>query len=341
MTLTVGGGSHNVVVLTIKLECTMKGLLYLNVLLSCVSLGYVCSFSPQLKPNYAILPKYPFVSSVSATARDAINWIKSEELGSLLPKEDTLNILSELLSDKELIDETEALVIKNWDKLERILLEEKRSVAEILGKDAADRILKTVENVEGYDPGAVKAFLGSEAVNKLLAQVLYDGIYNFFQTIDVFGNIIGNLPIIGPIRNQIRDEAKKSLDRTVGPLIQSFLRSYTKVAVLEVSDFVLSPQNQKIFGGANVKLVSNLLDRPLNSLIPPQDMTVKLRNDAFDYIRKVESIELDEYVTFCYDILGDKSVDDVFNVDRVINSSPTLQKTIDRVWSNLLKANSE
>ena len=81
--------------------------------------------------------------------------------------------------------------MKNLDKLERKLLEETRSVSEILGKETTDSILKTVENVDGYDPDAVRAFLGSEAVNKLLAQVLYDGIYNFFQTIDVFGNIIG------------------------------------------------------------------------------------------------------------------------------------------------------
>ena len=49
------------------------------------------------------------------------------------------------------------------------------------------------------------------------------------------------------MRNKIRDEAKRSLDRTVGPLIKTFLQSYTKVAVLEASDFVLSPGNRKIF----------------------------------------------------------------------------------------------
>jgi len=30
--------------------------------------------------------------------------------------------------------------------------------------------------------------------------------------------------------------------------------------------------------------------------------------------------------------VGDKSVDDLFNVNRVIDASPTLQNTIDRVW---------
>lgn len=280
------------------------------------------------------------MTAAAASARDAIHWIKGEELESLLPQQDCLNILDELLSDKDLIDDSEAIIVQNWDKLERKLLQESRSVSEILGAETTDRILQSVGNIDGYDPDAVKAFLGSEAVAKLLAQVLYDGIYNFFQTIDVFGNIIGQLPIIGPIRNQIRDEAKKSLDRTVGPLIKTFLRTYTKTAVMEVVDFVLSPSNRNIFSGANVKLVSNILERPVNSLIPPSDMTVKLRDDAFEYLRKVEMEDLQEYVTFCYDLVGDKSVDDVFNVNRVIDASPTLQKTIDNVWSKAITAGS-
>lgn len=271
--------------------------------------------------------------AASSNYRQVIDWFRTETLQDLLPKQDALSILDELLSNQELINDTETIVIKNWDKLEGKLLQEKRSIAEILGKETTDRLLQSIENVDGYDPQAVRAFLGSEAVNKLLAQILYDGIYNFFQTIDVFGNIIGSLPIIGPIRNQIRDETKKSLDRTVGPLIQTFLRSYTKVAVLEASDFVLSPSNRRIFSSANVKLVSSLLERPVNSLVPPSDMSKSLRDDLFDYLKKVEANDLEEYVNISYDLLGDKSVDSLFNVNRVIDASPTLQSTLDRIWT--------
>ena len=146
---------------------------------------------------------------MSASARDAINFIEGEEIDDLLPKEDAFAILDEMLSDKVLIDDSETIVTKNWDKLERKLLEEQQR-----SDRSHPQISRKCRRVR---PGRSS---GSEAVNKLLAQVLYDGIYNFFQTIDVFGNIIGRLPIIGPIRNQIRDEAKRSsLDRTVGPLI--------------------------------------------------------------------------------------------------------------------------
>lgn len=147
-----------------------------------------CSFSLSKTTHW---PNSNASLQMAATAREAINWIKAEQIDSLLPKQDILVILDELLSDEELINDSESVAMKNLDKLERKLLEETRSVSEILGKETTDSILKTVENVDGYDPDAVRAFLGSEAVNKLLAQVLYDGIYNFFQTIDVFGNIIG------------------------------------------------------------------------------------------------------------------------------------------------------
>jgi len=273
--------------------------------------------------------------------RQAIDWFRTETLQDLVPKQDALSILDELLSNEELINDTENMVIKNWDKLQGKLLEEKRSLAEILGKETTDRLLKSIENVEGYDPQAVRAFLGSEAVNKLLAQILYDGIYNFFQTIDVFGNIIGSLPIIGPIRNQIRDETKKNLDRTVGPLIQTFLRTYTKVAVLEASDFVLSPSNRKIFNSANVKLVSSLLERPVNSLVPPSELSQSLRDDLIDYLKKVETDTLEEYVNIAYDLLGDKSLDSFFNVNRVLDASPTLQSTIDRIWTRATGTNND
>lgn len=166
---------------------------------------------------------------------------------------------------------------------------------------------------------------------------LDDGIYEFFQTIDVFGNIISNLPIIGPIRNQIRDEIKRNLDRTLGPLVQSFLRSYTKVAVLQASDYVLSPSNKKSFGNANVRLVSSILERPISSLLPPSEMLVSLRKDLFDYIRSIEMEDVTKYADFVYDFLGDKSVSSAANINRILDSSPTLDKTLERIWTSANK----
>lgn len=127
----------------------------------------------------------------SFEVRDAIHWIANEPLELLLPKKEVLQICDELMLSKELIDDMENEIQKNWGKIEEIIRQESRSIQELLGKETTERVLKSIKTFEIYDSDSVKAFLGSEAVNELFAKVLYDGIYEFFQTIDVFGNLIG------------------------------------------------------------------------------------------------------------------------------------------------------
>jgi len=277
-------------------------------------------------------------SSLSSSAPPLLEWLASESLESLLPKQDALAILQETLSNEALLRDSEALVTSNWESLERRFLEESRPLTKIMGQETTDRVVKAVANLDEYDDGAVRAFLGSDAINKLFAKILYDGIFEFFQRIDVFGNVIGGLPIIGPVRKQIVSETKKQLDRTLGPLVQGFLGTYTKVAVLEATDFVVSPTNRKAFGSANVKLVLSLLERPANSLYPGSEITSKLKDEVFAYLRNVDIEELDGYLTILYDLIGGKSVGKVVNVDQILSTSPTLRRTIDGLWDRALKA---
>ena len=271
-------------------------------------------------------------------ATSVINYVKSTPVDQLLPSQDLLLIIEELIQSRSLIDDSEALVMKNWGSIERKLRDESRSIKELIGDETAARLLKSIGNIDGYDPAAVKAFLSSDAVNNLLTRVLYDGIFEFFDTVDVFGRIISNLPIIGPIRNQIRDETKKNLDRTLGPLVKSFLGTYGKVATGQATDFALSPANRKMFGQANQRLVSSVLERPLNTLLPPSEMSSQLIDDSFQYIRSVQVQDLKEYVDFVYNYIGSKSIDRAIDVDRVLKSSPTLQSTINNIWAKAAAA---
>ena len=120
---------------------------------------------------------------LSSSARPVIDWAKTESLESLLPKEDLFAILSELQSNPLLINDSEELVSKNWESLERKLQSEERTVRQIIGEQTTERLLRSVQNLNEYDPDAVKAFLGSEAVNTLFARVLYDGIFEFVQKV--------------------------------------------------------------------------------------------------------------------------------------------------------------
>ncbi|KAI2508410.1 hypothetical protein MHU86_6084 [Fragilaria crotonensis] len=244
--------------------------------------------------------------ALGASSRPVIDYFKNENLESLLPKQDAISIIRELLSNDALLDDSQEILSKNWDSLEKVWQKEDRTVRAILGPKTTERLLNSIESINGYDPDAVKTFLGSDAVNMLFAKVLYDAIFEFLQRVDVFGNIIGNLPIL----------------------------------VNQGIAFVLSPSNTKAFAKANVKLVASLLDRPINSLLPTSGngFSQKLRDDVFGYIRGLEPADLDVYVDWVYDVVGDKCVVDFVNVDKVLDASPTLQATLDSLWTKAANA---
>lgn len=174
-----------------------------------------------------------------------------------------------------------------------------------------------------------------------------DGIYEFFQTIDVFGNIISNLPVLGPIRNKIRDDLKSQLDRTLGPTLRNFLKGYTTVAIGRAAGFVLSEQNRRAFGSANARLLKSILDRPLEDLLPESSnpSILKLRTEFFGYLRglgKEDSSDLEEYAALVYDLVGDKSLDSLgLSVHRVFDASPTLESTANRLLDEVIENRSQ
>jgi len=49
----------------------------------------------------------------------------------------------------------------------------------------------------------------------IVGGILYEGIFEFLRKVDIIGNIINRLPIIGPIRVAIMKEFKASLGGTM------------------------------------------------------------------------------------------------------------------------------
>jgi len=289
--------------------------------------------------------------SSSLGVRNIVDWIQGKPLESLVSKDETIAICRELTGDQALLDNLELAIVDNWDKIVQKLIrndgEGKNTMGGLLGQEATQRLLRGFQDVDLYsDPKTVNAFLQSDAVNDLFAQTLYDGIYEFFQTIDVFGNIISSLPVLGPIRNKIRDDLKKQLDRTLGPSLRSFLKGYTSVAIGRAAGFVLSEQNRRAFGTANARLLESILDRPLEDLLPESSnpSIVKLRTEFFGYLRNLgeeDSSDLEEYAALIYDLIGDKSLDSLgLNVHRVLDVSPTLESTANRILDEAMKSRS-
>ena len=288
--------------------------------------------------------------------RNIVNDVSRQTLSSLLSQSDAKQIYNELFFERDpssssvlFNDETYQQYKKYWSKVEtRLRQEDKRTLSDLLGEEATSRILNTIRGDEGgvslsYDAQTVRTFLESDAINSLFTKLLYDAIFEFTINFDILGNAISKLPMLGPVRNQVLKESKKQMDRTLGPLLQRFLSSYTRIAIGQTLDFVISAENSSAFGKANARLVEYLLkQKTLADFIPEDTVLVDWREESWKYLAKIEENEsakedlrkiLEQSLEFTYDALGDKCVQDSgLDVNEILDSSPTLERSLVSFW---------
>ncbi|KAL3768667.1 hypothetical protein ACHAW5_000818 [Stephanodiscus triporus] len=297
-----------------------------------------------------------------AEIRKIANHIATQTLESLLSPSEARAITNELLFDNEskssvFNDASYQQYVKYSKKVEaRLREEDQRTPAELLGRDLTDRILSSIrgdapssKNGRGrsinYDPQTVRTFLESDAINSLFTQLLYDAIFEFTTKFDILGNAISNLPLLGPVRNQVLKESKRNMDRTLGPLLQMFLSGYTRVAIRQAVDFVVSEENAPAFGKANARLVSYLLEkRTVADWLPEESVLAEWREEIWSYLVGLEDGAengvkddqkkiVEQSIEWLYDLVGDKCIEDVgLNVDNILNASPTFEKSLGKFW---------
>ena len=288
-----------------------------------------------------------------AEVRRVCHHITGQTLASLLAPLDAKAIANELLFDRDTAstlfnEEARALYVEYWERAEgRLRKEDARTPADFLGAELTARLLAAVRKSGGqYDPQTVLQFLESDAVNALFTRLLYDAIFEFTLKVDVIGNAIAKLPLLGPMRAQVVKESKRNLDRTLGPLLKNFLLQYTKVAVRQAAGFVVSEENAAAFGQANAKLLSYLLkQRTVAEWLPEQRVLVKLREEIWEYLAGLEGGGADgaakdrrriveKSIDWTYELAGDKRLaDGGVDVGAVLDASPTLERSLGALWT--------
>lgn len=143
------------------------------------------------------------------------------------------------------------------------------------------------------------------AVEAVVGSVLYEGIFEFIQKVDILGNIIGGLPILGPLRAQVVQSVKRETDRTLGKQVKSFLGSYSARATEQVASMVLSRENSAGFAKARRKLGDELLKRPVASLLPPPATVVELKDALWALAQAPLPAGDEAAVARVYDLVGD------------------------------------
>jgi hypothetical protein len=300
--------------------------------------------------------------ATKAEIRKIFNHLATQRLESLLSLSEARAISNELLFENAsqssiFNDESYQQYVKYWKKVEaRLFEEDKRTPADLLGRDLTDRILSSIRGdapssktgrgrTMNYDAQTVRTFLESDAINSLFTQLLYDAIFEFTTKFDILGNAVSNLPLLGPMRNQVLRESKRNMDRTLGPLLQRFLGGYTRVAIRQAVDFVVSEENASAFGKANARLVSYLLEkRSVADWLPEESVLAEWREEVWLYLVGLEDGTgngvkddqkkiFDQSIEWVYDLVGDKCIEDVgLNVDTILDASPTFEKSLGKFW---------
>ena len=303
-----------------------------------ISVGNVLPISRNFKikshNKFKLSASKPEISPVSAAIApkivDAANdWIANEPFENFIPREDLSTALQELNQNQQFWNTNRPTYDKWWLKLEQSARQESRPLRVMLGETATNQVLSTVEELNVYEPGIVRAFLSNSAFENMIGGILYEGIFEFIQKIDLIGNIIDKIPVLGPIRQIVIKEFKTNLDKTLGVQVKSFLVSFNRVAVQRMIEFVLSPSNQKSLQKANRNVVQNILDRPFSSIIPGQSTINAVRDRFWLLLVSTPPNELIELFDSLYDQVSVNSLQSFGDAEDFLDIAPTIRKIIE------------
>eukprot|EP00929_Paragymnodinium_shiwhaense_P045949 TRINITY_DN23421_c0_g1_i1.p1 TRINITY_DN23421_c0_g1~~TRINITY_DN23421_c0_g1_i1.p1 ORF type:complete len:467 (+),score=102.77 TRINITY_DN23421_c0_g1_i1:252-1652(+) len=197
-------------------------------------------------------------------------------------REAVMSAASALREDPEAWQTVEDAVAGALEGIERRLRQEKRTLADLLGTKAAASLEKSVGVglSEGFSEEDLRAALRTPAAEKAVGAVLKDGIFEFLQTVDLLGNAVNRLPILGPLRQQVVDGLRKEVDRVLGAQINQFLGRNTRmVAERTLLPFLTARANREMLASSAEQFVRYILQRRVEELVPADVSSDVLRQE--------------------------------------------------------------
>jgi hypothetical protein len=207
------------------------------------------------------------------------SWLREQTVESVLPKEQAKELLVEFRDDRRFWAQQRRQFNSLWVSVEEGMRTEDRPLSAVLGPETSERLLDAAEEMED-DPMLVNSILRSEVVERLLGHILYEGIFEFFTTADILGNILSTLPLLGAIRLQMIKAARQQLDAILGDQVSRFLGGYTAAAAESAASYLLSDDTADIRRRARRTIAKKLLSKPIRELVEIPDIEMALVRDA-------------------------------------------------------------
>ena len=221
-------------------------------------------------------------------------WLRKQTFGSMVDRQELKKLLKDVVSDDAYWQRQRGTYDTIFDEVDTLLRREERPLKDILNPGVLAKLLDQIESAD-IDPSILKAFMRTPAVESMAGAILYTGIFEFVQAADILGNIVNQLPVIGPIRQEINKSLKDQLDATLGPQVTKFLGTQSRPAVEQMISFITDDANKRAFGKSGRRLADYILSRPVNALMPSRETALKIRDEGWPVIREiVETVEAQE-----------------------------------------------
>jgi len=213
-------------------------------------------------------------------------WLRRQTFGGMIDSHELKVLLKDLVSDDAYWQRQRGTYDTIFDEVDTLLRREERPLKEILNDGVLAKLLDQVESAD-VDPSILKAFMRTPAVESMAGAILYTGIFEFVQAADILGNIVNQLPVIGPIRQEINKSLKEQLDNTLGPQVTNFLGTQSRPAFEQMISFITDDTNKKAFGKSGRRLAEYIMGRPVNNLMPSRETALKIRDEGWPVIRQL------------------------------------------------------
>jgi hypothetical protein len=195
------------------------------------------------------------------------NWIRGKSINELVSRVDVTALGREIAKDKQTLERAYQLYDLLWDWTREELEEETRSVRELAGTELSERLVKVAGNTTP-DEETARIMFRNPAAEAMFGNVLYEGISEFLSRVDIIGEILDNIPLIGGIKGKIEDNIPQGTQGLVEGRIKKFLGNFSGAACEKGMNVVLSDDHINEVQAVQAEVVEHFLDQPVQDYVP-------------------------------------------------------------------------
>jgi len=232
-------------------------------------------------------------------------WLRDQRVDDVLPEHTFRSLVEAVRQDGAFWERQHTQYERLWARVECQLRRETRPVRSVIGEDAESNLLELADQLDSRS--LVRRVLQSRAAERLLGSVLYEALFAFVQSVDILGQLVNALPLIGPMRKQLVDASKLSLDALVGDQIADFLGGYTQRAAQTAVAYV--DANGADLARAQRALLEEALQRPFNASLPSELEMGMLRDALWLRVRNFRAPHEDELIARLYEEFGSEHIE--------------------------------